>query len=63
MMLWNNDVEIKFFKEALENFASPEKLFYNLKDGYYAYVPKGVDAEAQTLPFAQQIIISSNPKI
>ena len=38
-MLWNNDVESEFFKEGLKNFASPEQLFYNLKDGYYAYVP------------------------
>jgi hypothetical protein len=27
MTLWNNNVEIKFFKEALKNFASPEQLF------------------------------------
>ncbi len=41
MILWNNDTEIQFFTEALKNFASPEQLFYNLKDGYFAYVPKG----------------------
>jgi hypothetical protein len=45
MTLWNNDAEIKFFKEALKNFASPEQLFYNLQSGYYAYVLKGEEAE------------------
>ena len=55
-MLWNNDVEIKFFKEALKNFASPEQLFYNLKDGYYAYVPKGSDSEGQTLQSRNSLI-------
>ena len=56
MTLWNNDVEIKFFKEALKNFASPEQLFYNLKDGYYAYVPKGSDSEGQTLQSRNSLI-------
>ena len=56
MTLWNNDIEIKFFKEAVENFASPEQLFYNLKDGYYAYVPKGADAEGQTLQSRNSLI-------
>ncbi|GIV42883.1 MAG: hypothetical protein KatS3mg035_0006 [Bacteroidia bacterium] len=49
MTLWNNDTEIQFFREALKNFASPEQLFYNLQKGYFAYVPKGSDAEGQTL--------------
>ena len=33
------------FKEALKSFASPEQLFYNLKDGYFAYIPKNVSGE------------------
>ncbi len=56
MTLWNNDAEIKFFIEALKNFASPEKLFYNLQSGYYAYVPKGYDAEVQTLQSRNSLI-------
>lgn len=56
MTLWNNDVEIKFFTEALKNFASPEKLFYSLQDGYYAYIPKGSDAEGQTLQSRNSLI-------
>ena len=56
MTLWNNDIEIKFFKEALKNFASPEQLFYNLQSGYYAYVPKGSDAEGQTLQSRNSLI-------
>ena len=56
MNLWNNDTEIQFFKEALKNFASPEQLFYNLQDGYFAYVPKGSDAEGQTLQSRNSLI-------
>ncbi|MGP1515813.1 MAG: hypothetical protein ACTTJH_07655 [Bacteroidales bacterium] len=56
MNLWNNDIEIKFFEEALKNFASVEKLFYKLKSGSYAYVPKGVDAEGKTLQSRNSLI-------
>jgi hypothetical protein len=55
-MLWNNNTEIKFFKEALKNFASPEQLFYKLKSEYYAYIPKGFDAEGQTLQSRNSLI-------
>jgi len=56
MKLWDSDTEIKFFTEALNNFASPEQLFYNLKSGYFAYVPKGCDAEGQTLQSRNSLI-------
>jgi hypothetical protein len=56
MTLWNNDTEIQFFTEALKNFASPEQLFYNLQGGNYAYVPKGTDAEGQTLQSRNSLI-------
>ncbi|NLH60129.1 MAG: hypothetical protein GX452_01835 [Ignavibacteriales bacterium] len=56
MTLWNNDIEIQFFTEALKNFASPEQLFYNLQGGYFAYVPKGSDAEGQTLQSRNALI-------
>ncbi len=56
MALWNNDAEIKFFIEALKNFASPEQLFYNLQSGYYAYVSKGYDAGGQTLQSRNSLI-------
>lgn len=56
MKLWNNDTEIQFFKEALKNFASPEQLFYNLQKGYFAYVPKGEEAEGQTLQSRNSLI-------
>ena len=56
MILWNNDIEIQFFTEALKNFASPEQLFYNLQGGYFAYVPKGSDAEGQTLQSRNALI-------
>ncbi|MBU1037181.1 hypothetical protein KKF32_04065, partial [Patescibacteria group bacterium] len=54
--LWNNDIEIQFFKEALENFASPEQLFYKLKDGYFAYIPKHSESEGQTLQSRNALI-------
>lgn len=56
MTLWNNNTEIQFFKEALKNFASPEQLFYNLQGNYYAYIPKGFDAEGQTLQSRNALI-------
>ncbi len=56
MTLWSNDIEIQFFTEALKNFASPEQLFYNLHGGYFAYVPKGSDAEGQTLQSRNALI-------
>ena len=56
MNLWNNISEIQFFTEALRNFASPEQLFYNLTGGYFAYVPKGSDAEGQTLQSRNSLI-------
>jgi hypothetical protein len=56
MSLWNNNIEIQFFSEALKNFTSPEQLFYNLTGGYYAYVPKGSDAEGQTLQSRNSLI-------
>ncbi len=56
MIFWDKDIEKRFFKEALNNFASPEQLFYNLKDGYFAYVPKGISAEGQTLQNRNSLI-------
>jgi hypothetical protein len=56
MNLWNNETEIQFFTEALKNFASPEQLFYKLQSGYFAYIPKGVDAEGQTLQSRNSLI-------
>ncbi|MCF6147455.1 MAG: hypothetical protein E3K37_02230 [Candidatus Kuenenia sp.] len=56
MSLWNNETEIQFFTEALRNFASPEQLFYNLNSGYFAYVPKNIDGEGQTLQSRNSLI-------
>ena len=56
MEFWNRDSEIKFFREALKNFASPEQLFYNLQDGYFAYAPKGKTTEGQTLQSRNSLI-------
>ena len=56
MILWNNNTEIQFFTEALKSFATPEQLFYHLTGGYFAYVPKGLDAEGQTLQSLNSLI-------
>lgn len=56
MTLWNNNTEIQFFKEALKNFATPEQLFYKLKKCNFAYIPKGMDAEGQTLQSRNSLI-------
>jgi hypothetical protein len=54
--LWDNNVELRFFNEALKSFASPEQLFYKFSDGYYAYVPKHHDAEGQTIQSRNALI-------
>lgn len=55
-MLWNEKTEKLFFSEALKNFASPEQLFYKLKSGYYAYIPKRICSENQTLQSRNSLI-------
>lgn len=54
--LWSNDTEIEFFSEALKHFAPREQLFYKLSNGYFAYVPKGSNAEGQTLQSRNALI-------
>jgi len=56
MNLWNNNIEIQFFKEALKNFASPEQLFYYLQGNYYAYIPKGYNSEGKALQSRNSLI-------
>ena len=49
MTFWDKNAEIKFFREALKNFASAEQLFYHLEAGYFAYAPKEKTTEGATL--------------
>ncbi|HNI43601.1 MAG TPA: hypothetical protein PK230_02835 [Chitinophagales bacterium] len=56
MTFWNNNTEITFFTQALQNFASPEQLFYHLYEDYFAYIPKGYQAEGQTLQSRNTLI-------
>jgi hypothetical protein len=56
MELWNRSTEKQFFIEALGHFATPEKLFYNIKSGKFAYIPKGCDSEGQTLQSRNALI-------
>ncbi|MBI4726354.1 hypothetical protein HY768_03875 [candidate division TA06 bacterium] len=54
--LWNNETELQFFSDALKSFATPEQLFYRISDGYFAYIPKGHDAEGQTMQSRNALI-------
>ncbi|MEZ5026710.1 MAG: hypothetical protein R2739_09035 [Chitinophagales bacterium] len=56
MTFWNTDTELQFFTESLKSFASPEQLFYKLKSGYFAYIPKVLDAEGKTLQSRNSLI-------
>jgi hypothetical protein len=56
MDLWGIDTEKQFFTDALGHFATPEKLFYSLKSGHFAYVPKNCEAEGQTLQSRNALI-------
>ena len=57
MKLWDNEIEKQFFIEALKNFASPEQLFYNLRDGHFAYVPKGKERHNLKIDYTPLFII------
>ncbi|MDR2170279.1 MAG: hypothetical protein LBP59_09070 [Planctomycetaceae bacterium] len=54
--MWNTDTEKQFFIDALGHNVSPEKLFYSLKSGKFAYVPKNCSAEKQTLQARNTLI-------
>ncbi len=61
--LWTKDKEIEFFEQALENFATPEKLFYISDDGkYYAYWPKFYKGKKSTLQSRNTLIGSFTEK-
>lgn len=55
--LWTKEKEIEFFRQALENFAEPEQLFYISDDGkYYAYWPKSYKGKKSTLQSRNALI-------
>ncbi len=55
--LWTKEKEIEFFRQALENFAEPEQLFYISDDGkYYAYWPKPYKGKKSTLQSRNALI-------
>ncbi len=56
MEFWNTQTEKQFFTKALKGFAAPEQLFYKLKKGTFAYVPKDMHAEGQTLQSRNALI-------
>jgi len=47
--LWDIDTEIRYFREALRSFLSEEQLFYQVNGSCYAYVPKSISSEGNTL--------------
>jgi len=55
-MLWNQAVEVDFFNTALENFASPQQLFYQINNEYYAYIPRNNRIHGQTLQSRNALI-------
>lgn len=54
--LWDIQTEIDFFNQSLNSFATPEQLFYKFGNDYYAYVPKGQNANGQTLQSRNSLI-------
>ncbi|MDR0676317.1 MAG: hypothetical protein LBF97_04695 [Elusimicrobiota bacterium] len=54
--LWSIEEEKIFFISSLKNYATEKQLFYNLKDEYYAYIPKNFDSEGQTLQARNSLI-------
>ena len=56
MNFWSQYYEINFFVEALKNFSSPEQLFYNLENNYFAYAPKEKNTGGQALQSRNSLI-------
>jgi hypothetical protein len=56
MKLWNNEIEKQFFIEALKNFASLEQIFYKINADYFAYIPKNINGNGQTLQSRNALI-------
>ncbi len=54
---WNKETEKRFFKQALKNFATVEKLFYKTNKGeYFAYWKKKYEGERYTLQSRNSLI-------
>ncbi len=55
--MWTKHKEIEFFRQALDNFAEPEQLFYISDSGkYYAYWPKSYKGRKYTLQSRNTLI-------
>lgn len=59
--LWDIDTEKEFFLEAMK-IMIPQKLFYLLNNEYYAYIPKGMSSQNQTLQSRNSIVGTSTEK-
>ncbi len=62
MNFWNKNDEVTFFERALKKFAPPEKLFYELPEGYFAYIPKKQSAEGKVVQARNALIGSYTEK-
>ena len=49
MNLWDNNIEIEFFKNEFKKATPFDKIFYKLESEYYAYVSKKEKGKGQTL--------------
>lgn len=47
--LWSLAAERRFFLDSLNSFLTKHQLFYKLNGDFYAYIPKGMSSEGQTL--------------
>lgn len=55
--LWGKDVEKLFFESSLNNYSTPEQLFYiDSKDNYFAYWPKTYKGKKTTLQSRNSLI-------
>ena len=53
--MWTNDIEILFFRNALQ-MANPDKLFYRLDEGLFAFVPKNCVGRGATIQSRNSLI-------
>ncbi|MDC0252819.1 hypothetical protein OAK52_01495 [Chloroflexi bacterium] len=56
MNLWDKNTEICFFEKEIEKSINPNKLFYKIHDDYFAYFPKNIQAQGQTMQSRNSLI-------
>lgn len=56
MDFWNRETEVTFFREAMENLATPKQLFYTIQGKCLAYAPKGTTTDGYALQSRNSLI-------